>query len=778
MQPIDRILPALQGVLPTGPGKWSAKCPAHDDGKQSLSVGIGEDGRVLVKCHAECSQLSIAAALGLKWGEFFPDNDRGSAGGGKRSSGRRTGKRRAPGSKIVAVYDYRDATGERLLYQTVRFEPKDFAQRRPMRDAVGNCQLNDRGEPEWEWNLRGIDRVLYQLPRIVAAPGADVLIVEGEKDCDTLIAAGFLATTCPQGAGKWERLADDSALAGRRVTIIPDADEPGRRHADDVARRLRSRCDVRELVLPAVLNGRPIKDIAGWFAAGGTAAELHDLLASAPPAKAAESGEAPRPGALPKIGERDADGRIVLSTKITLPTAKAFIQEFHSHPNGPTLLCQGETFYRWTRNRWELVDDCAVSADLYRWLATARAISDDVLIDFPARRATVLDAMHALGAEAYLGTSSTAPCWLTSPAWPPAAGQDGLSPRDIVPCKTSLLHLPSMTALVPTPRLFSTHALDFDYQPDAPEPLCWLQFLNDVLGDDLQAWDLLQEWFGYCLTGDTSQQKMLMIVGARRGGKGTIARVLTQLIGVANIASPTTTDLASQFGLESLIGKSLAIISDARFKGEGIHAVVERLLCISGEDTITIPRKHKQSVTARLPLRIMMMTNELPELSDASGALASRMAMIRLQRSFAGREDSTLEAKLLAELPGILNWAIGGWHNLRKRGRFEQPVSGENAIAEMEDLSSPVGAFVRDRCAINPDGRAYISDLYAHWRAWCDENGRRWPGTVQHFCRDLVAVVPTVTRRRDYNGGAGRFYQGIEVRHEFVHSTGKFHNEW
>ena len=176
----------------------------------------------------------------------------------------------------------------------------------------------------------------------------------------------------------------------------------------------------------------------------------------------------------------------------------------------------------------------------------------------------------------------------------------------------------------------------------------------------MESLDLLQEWFGYCLTGDTSQQKMMLMVGPKRSGKGTIARVLTRLIGNGNVSGPTTSSLAGPFGLQPLIGKTLAIVSDARFHGENIATVVERLLCISGEDTLTVDRKHTTSVTMKLPTRFMFLTNEFPRLNDASGALAGRFVILRLTQSFYGKEDTGLTDRLLNELPGILNWAIEG----------------------------------------------------------------------------------------------------------------------
>ncbi len=287
-------------------------------------------------------------------------------------------------------------------------------------------------------------------------------------------------------------------------------------------------------------------------------------------------------------------------------------------------------------------------------------------------------------------------------------------------------------------------------------------FLSQLFQDDRQAWELLQEWFGYCLSGDTSQHKMLLIVGPRRSGKGTIARVLARLVGPGNVRSPTTSSLAGPFGLQPLIGKSLAIVSDARFSGKDVQTVIERLLCISGEDPLTIDRKHITSVTMKLPTRFVFLTKELPRLTDASGALAGRFMMLRLTESFYGREDTALTAKLLTELPGVLNWAIEGWRQLRERGHFVQPSSVEDALRDIEDLSSPVGAFVRARCEVGSGLRVRLDDLYAGWKEWCEADGRISVTTKQTFGRDLTAAVAGITTRV---GTANlRFYQSIALK--------------
>lgn len=168
---------------------------------------------------------------------------------------------------VVATYDYRDAASA-LLYQVERLEPKGFRQRRP------------NGAGGWIYRLDGVQRVLYRLPELLAADRtAPVFVVEGEKDTDALVALGLIATTNPGGAGKW--LPEYSEiLRGRHVVIIPDADEPGRRHADQVARSLHgSAGTVRILALPDL----PEKgDLSDWAAAGGTREALEALVAATP----------------------------------------------------------------------------------------------------------------------------------------------------------------------------------------------------------------------------------------------------------------------------------------------------------------------------------------------------------------------------------------------------------------------------------------------------------------------------------------------------------------
>jgi putative DNA primase/helicase len=452
----------------------------------------------------------------------------------------------------------------------------------------------------------------------------------------------------------------------------------------------------------------------------------------------------------------------------------------HQHEDGPTLLCWREEWYVWNGRSWETVPERDMKARLCRRIkaefdrqnleAIRRWHDDGQPGPKPAaHRVTtrlLADAMQALVSLVLLPAKTEAPSWLR-----PGPGElNECDPAEILVCANGMGHLSGLatdgTLYRCTPSFFGLNALLYDYLETAPAPVLWLEFLGKLWSNDLTAIEALQEFFGYALTPDTSQQKILMIVGPKRSGKGTIARILRALVGIHNTCSPTLAGLATNFGLWPLLGKTVAIISDARLSGRTDAAViVERLLSISGEDAQTIDRKNLPHVTTRLTTRFVIMTNELPRLTDPSGALAGRLILLRLTESFYGREDTTLTDRLLAELPGILLWAIEGWQRFRQRGHFLQPESGRKLIEDMEDLSSPIGAFVRERCEVGPGFEVFVRDLFTEWKSWCEEKGRKDPGNEQTFGRDLRAHLPALDVRQPRDGDKRvRVYVGLKIR--------------
>lgn len=346
------------------------------------------------------------------------------------------------------------------------------------------------------------------------------------------------------------------------------------------------------------------------------------------------------------------------------------------------------------------------------------------------------------------------PAWINAEEGSMAAVSPSWPVEEVLPAPNALVHLPSFadgkdSVIPPTPRFFNAFALDYDFVSTALEPAEWQDFLRQVWQDDEECISCLQEWFGYLLTPDTRQQKILMMVGPKRSGRGTIARVLKALVGPSNVVNPTLATLARPFGLAPLIDKPVAIFPDARLSSRPDNAAItESLLSISGEDDQTVDRKHLPAWTGRLPTRFVLISNELPRLRDASGALASRLILLRFTRSFYGQEDVGLFDRLSRELPGILLWAITGWRRLRRRGSFIQPRSGRDLLAAMGDLASPISAFLRDKCVLESQSCVPAAALYEAWRSWCQEHGREVVGDEAAFGRDLHAAIPGLSKSR------------------------------
>lgn len=402
------------------------------------------------------------------------------------------------------------------------------------------------------------------------------------------------------------------------------------------------------------------------------------------------------------------------------------------------------------------IEDATIRSELYEFLNRAVTPGKEAPVPFNPTNRKVGDVMDALRAVAHVPRDTySPPCWLEG---------DGPPPGELLSCRNGLLHLPTGELLPSTPRFFTRNALDFDHDPEAPAPAAWLSFLGDLWdGDEI---GLLQEIMGYLLVPDTSQQKIFLLLGPRRSGKGTIGRVLKSLVGRHNTCGPSLSTLSRDFGLASLIGKQLAIVSDMRFgRMTDKAAVTENLLRISGEDVVTADRKYKSAWTGQLAVRFLILTNQLPNLPDDSGALASRLVPLVMTKSFYGRENLNLHVELTAELPGILTWAIAGWRRLQERGHFVLPVASKRVLGEVHTMGSPVAAFLQDCCILTPEGVEPKGGVMAAWRDWCGRRGMYVGDHRQFSIKLLTAGQGRVTVRKMGSTGARvPSYCGLKLR--------------
>jgi putative DNA primase/helicase len=637
------------------------------------------------------------------------------------------------------VFRYRELDGELNGYARVKPDSPRTFKNKPVK---------------YESRRREPNRIYFPPGTVehLQEPTTDLFITEGEKKA---LAAAQLGLCCIGlgGVDSWRVSKSADRLLpqleaiewrGRRVFIVFDSDRNQKDEIRDAESRLAVQlkqhgATVKVIGLPEGPNGDKV-GLDDLLAAHGACArdEFHALLKQAQDPEPVNAGVIKAPAKL-----IDA-----------YPEAERFLLKCYSVTESKTLL-KTLLFHQGAFFRFGGAAYHPASEDDVR-VAIKHFLHPNYFQLTISSTSNVLDCVKAIS---HVRSQLGLPTWI--------AGAEPFPAHEILVTKSGMVHLPSFVDgrdyLHPlTARFFSLNALDYSFVPEAGEPAEWLRFLSQLWPDDPQTIEALQEFFGYLLLPDTSQQKILLVIGPRRSGKGTIGRIIRALIGPDNIIGPTLSSIASPFGLASWRGKSAAIVSDARLSArQDMATVTERLLTISGEDAVQIDRKYAESVTDKLPTRIVIMTNEIPKLVDTSGALAGRMLVIRLTESFYGREDPGLTDRLIAELPGILRWSIEGWRRLRERGRFVQPEAGAEMLGELEDLTSSVGQFVRECCVV--DGRAKVSraDIFAAWKLWC-EAGNREPGGDGLFGRDLRAAVPTIrdTQPRE-DGERYRAYQGI-----------------
>ena len=460
---------------------------------------------------------------------------------------------------------------------------------------------------------------------------------------------------------------------------------------------------------------------------------------------------------------------VIVARAAPMDHARKFVEKECMFGDVPLLRCWLAEFYYWNGSFYKPVDDAKIRSQAWYFLDNAVCPQydkeTDMLVGYSRLTPTsqvvsnMLDALKAIT----LADHEIVPAWLRNTV-PTTNGKEWIS------FINGIYHLERDLFIECNPYFFNTSATDVAFDRNAPPPVAWLQFLKSVWEDDQQSIDCLQDISGYLLSSQTNQQKIFGLVGPARSGKGTILRVIKAMIGQGCV-STNMQQLGnpSGFGLENLIGASVAMIPDAMLSGRTDSvAVSEYLKNISGEDETVVGRKHKKSLTLRLGARFVLAANEVLALQDRTGVLASRLIMLQMSVSWLGKEDLGLEARLMGELSGILNWSLEGLRRLRARGRFIQPATGEEAVREAAEAGSSIISFVRDRCEeVGQEWWTTTDRLYAEWVNWHMANNQK-PGSKNWFVRELKAAYRKLKKYKPKlkDGKQYEALRGIKVNSE------------
>jgi P4 family phage/plasmid primase-like protien len=484
----------------------------------------------------------------------------------------------------------------------------------------------------------------------------------------------------------------------------------------------------------ALLRDLPISD---FYYRDQSGQERSDPLALArkdlAKARASITGKKPRPDENEKISPWDAALEFVADTQL--------------------IRHQGE-WLRWTGPHWEDEHKDLMAQTITRWLVDRGNYPALALISSIERHAIALRARR-------LGNL---PAWDGEPV-----------ARHVLSCTNGLVDLETGTIHPHTPTFVNLNSVDYGYEPDAGEPSEWLRFLDSVWSDDAECIATLQRIFGYLLTPDTSMQRMFQLIGPPRSGKGTIGDVMAEVIGRANVCSPSLQSITGDFALQPAVGKLLMLLSEARLDGRGTNraAITDVILRIVGEDHFTVNRKFKEAWQGVLPTRIVIQTNEPLELADDTGALLRRLIVLPMTRSFYGQEDLGLRDKLRAERGAILKWAMEGWRLLREEGgMIRQPASGARIVEATRTAASPMYGFVDECCELRPDTSCEKDWLYLSYKEWCQDNGSM-PMTKAKLTQKLEANYPVRAAKGEWiNKQAGKRgrprYLGIQLLPRFA----------
>ena len=303
-------------------------------------------------------------------------------------------------------------------------------------------------------------------------------------------------------------------------------------------------------------------------------------------------------------------------------------------------------------------------------------------------------------------------------------------------------------------------AKDFDLQNNKPTE--WLRFLDSSLEGDADRISLLQEWMGYNLISGNPFQKIGLLIGASRSGKGVIGKVLANITGGVGVS---LSGLCTEFGLSILYGEKTAIIGDAhQVSQNNYERAKEILLTISGQDKVDINRKFKNIVSTTLETKLTLLANAMPTFTDGSDALINRYLVIPFEKSFSGQEDTMLSQKLDAELPAIINWCVDGYYRIKSsNGKFTIGKKSKEALEEIQEVSNPILSFLNKFCVLDSKESCSSADLYSLYLKYArDELNYSRDMSKPNFGKQLKLVRPGVLTKRVRGG---RDYIGIGFRH-------------
>ncbi len=663
---IEVVVDALRAngkmVKDLGGDRYAAQCPGHDDHDPSLSISLRKDGKgVVIYCHTGCDYRHVLVAVGLIEGDLFDDPQMRHA------------------YRPTNTYRYSD--GRRVH----RKPDKSFPQ-----------SGNTKGSA-----LFGVEEI---------GDAELVFVPEGEKDVLAIRAAGGVAVCSAMGAGK-AHLADWSALT-MDVVVVADRDEPGRKHAADVASLLTGIARSIRTVRAAVG-----KDAADHIAAGLGLHEfvpvgLHDTATNNQHPD--DSGEPP--------------GGIEHTAHLGMAV------ELARRHNRKLLHVHGIGWHYWDGTRWAADDTGAAQRAVY---ATLGAVWRDAFTASPERRKEI--ARMVTQCETANGVLGVLTLARALPEFAATVRDLDADPW-LLNCANGTLDLRTGERRRHDPADRITRITNAAYRPDTRSSE-WTQFLERIL-PDANVRGYVQRVIGLSLLGEVNGDKQLAPIcyGDGANGKSTFRETICHTLGdYASAADPSLLIMrrgdVHPTGQADLLGRRLVTTTETE---QGARLDLALLKRLTGGDKLKARFMHKDFFEFTPSHLLLMFTNHKPVIDDDTEAVWRRIRVIPFTVTIPQDErDGDLGDRLLAHADAVLTWIIDGW-NAYRRGGLAEPPAVLLATGDYRDESDTIGRFINERC--HTGGAQSSSTTAVLWHAfakWCTDEGTTTKIGKREFGREL-----------------------------------------
>ncbi|SDZ40055.1 putative DNA primase/helicase [Proteiniborus ethanoligenes] len=711
---IEDVLSKLTNVRQSSENQWTARCPAHNDDRNSLSIGKGDDGKVLLHCFAGCVYKAILSALDSKEikAKAIP------------------AMQDKVEKRISAVYSYVDERNE-LLFQVVRTEPKGFYQRRP--DGKGG----------WINGLKEVRRVIYNLPHVLeAVKNQDqILIVEGEKDANRLCSLGFVATTTPMGASNWKE-EYSKFFKQANVAIIPDNDSPGRRYVQKVAESITKKgAKVKIINLPGLSEK---EDVSDWLDKGNTKEQLIQL-----------------------INEKLAYTPIHLSGKVQeqieiegfpctdLGNAERLVAMF----GDDIRYCyEAKSWLIWKGTRWEWDETGEIERKAKE---TVRSIYGEAMGEEDRGRRKDL-AEWAKESESKRAIKAMIDLAKSEKGIPIRRSE--LDKNDwLLNCLNGIIDLKTGQLRKHSKEDYITLLAPVLYNSNAKSEI-FDKFINRILPDE-ELREFIQIAAGYSMTGDTSEEKLFFAYGPPATGKSTLFAAIKSALGDYTATTDFETFLERKGNsgprndIARLAGKRFVLGSEV---DEGKKLAESLVKQITGNDTITARFLHQEFFEFQPKMKLWLAANFRPRVNANDDAMWRRILQAPFTVHIPKEERDPNLKKFLSNPeqggPVILAWLVEGCLKWQREG-LKVPKIVEDFTAEYKEEMDPLKDFFIDCCVINPLAKANNTQLWEEYENWCRDNGEKFPLGRKKFKQRLESKGFIQERT-----GSARWWKGIGLK--------------